>query len=73
MGFSPANAIVLRCNTRSFQAVSCALHLMAFAESMGDLMVGLDFNQIYVEKTIAVVVLLLLLGEPADIHISPNG
>lgn len=41
------------------QAVSCALHLMAFAESMGDL---IKFGDDYVEKAIAVVALMFLLG-----------
>ncbi|OQR77188.1 solute carrier family 12 member 8-like, partial [Tropilaelaps mercedesae] len=44
---------------RVFQAVNCALHLMAFAES---LCVLLKFEDAYIEKAIAVVVLMFLLG-----------
>ncbi|XP_022656651.1 solute carrier family 12 member 8-like isoform X3 [Varroa destructor] len=40
-------------------AVSCALHLMAFAESMCGL---LKFDDSYIEKAIAVVALMFLLG-----------
>ncbi|XP_018496162.1 solute carrier family 12 member 8 [Galendromus occidentalis] len=41
------------------QAVSCALHLMAFAESMGLL---LNFKDDYIQKAIAVVSLMCVLG-----------